>query len=190
MVMFPNIPEPRSTTPLPFIRPTVRSQFDGGAIATRAKYLNRRVVSLQLGYLGTMDEFQTLSDFWESVAGSALTFEFEYPYPQTIVQGTAGTPYTITTAFQHGYETGEQVSIGNVGGGIDGKHTITRVTPVQFTLDGTSGGIGVTSGLATRYFPRMGFVGDILGPFQPQFGFGAPVDDQGMLIWTLTLEER
>lgn len=189
MPTFPTTPAPQSVSVLPFRRDAFVSQFSGGAIATRAKYRKRRVVDLQLTYLLTNDELMTLLDFWEDVAGPVLTFDFTYPYPHTVINATDAAPIVITTFYGHGLETGEQVTVAGVNATANGTRTITRLSRTTFSLDGTVGGGGGTSGTIARYFPTMRFSQELLGPFVPTPGYGAPADNNAVIPVVLVLEE-
>lgn len=191
MALYPLSPLPRQTNGIPYNDPTYRSQFDGGAISTRARFLRRRMTGMLLTYTINHDELMTLQDFWTQHRGPALPFEFRLPsqWAHTVVTGTAGTPYTITTQGQHGFQTGEQVYIENVDPVANGIQTVTRQTPTTVTLDSTSGGGSATSGTIIRYWPKARFLSEEWGPFVPIMGFGPPRDTEGLHTVVIGIEE-
>ena len=189
MPTYPTSPAPRSVIVLPYQRQAFVSRFDGGAIATRARYRKRRVVALQLTYLINNDDLVTLQDFWDEVAGTVLSFDFTYPYPHSVTNATTGTPIVLTTSHGHGFQTTEQVFVAGVNATANGVRTVTRLTRTTFELDGTSGVAGGSSGTVARYFPNMRFSSDTIGPFTPNQDYGAPFDDNAVITVVITLEE-
>lgn len=169
MAVYPESPRPRQITPLPFNRASITSQFDGGAISTRTKYLRRRVVQLQLAYTVRFNEYSVLLDFFAETAQSVLPFEFYYPVPHAIANVFVGSPAQMSFYYPHGYQTGEQVYIRN-NAALDGTYTITRLNANNVTVDGTSVGTAAAGGHSGRYFPKMRVTGDTFGPFASQRG--------------------
>ena len=70
----------------------------------------------------------------------------------TITAATNASPIAITTAFPHGYQTGQQVTISGAGGNTaaNGTFTITVTDASDFTLNGSTGnGVYTNGGAAT-----------------------------------------
>lgn len=74
--------------------------------------------------------------------------------PVTITGATNAAPISVT-ATAHGYSSGDQVWITSVGGNTNanGGFVITVVDANTFTLDGSSGNAGYTSGGVARKVP-------------------------------------
>ena len=190
MAEYPTTARPKTATVLAPQRDQLRNQFDGGAIAVRAKYLRSRVTNLQLTYLVNFAEWTELLDFWETVAGPVLDFGFTYPYSQSVLQVQAGTPAVVQVPFLHGLQTGHQVRItGNTQAPVS-PNAITRISKDTFSLDGHTALATESGGQVARYFPKMAFVGESLTPATPLWGQGPPVDDGSYIPLVVTLEER
>jgi len=188
MPSFPTTPVPRLATPFGFSDAAFVSQFDGGARASRARYLKERA-QCRLDYLITMEEVHILHDFWYTVRGTVLPFDFTYPYPHTGITADAGTPVVVTTQFTHGYQTGEQVVITNANATLNGTQTLTRVSATTFSVDGTSGGGGASSGEVARHLPVVFFTTDIFPTPGPIMGYGAGFDASALMPFTLSIQE-
>lgn len=188
MPTYPIVQSLISATPLTYFDEQFVSQFDGGVIATRSRYLNRRA-SIQLSYLVANEGLVTLSDFFDEVRGATLTFDFTYPYPHTGVSTTAATPVVATTPFSHGYRTGEQIDLQGVAPGVDGVYPVTKLSATTFSLDGSSSIVTSSTATVARHFPAARFGTTQFGPFTPQRGFGAPANDSGMIPVVLTINE-
>ena len=178
----------RTATPIIYSDDQFVSQFDGGAIATRSKFLNRRG-SVRLEYIVNHDNYLYLTDFFDEVRGATLTFDFTFPYPHTECTTTASTPVSVTTRFRHGYRTGEWVFVSGTEPGVDGARQITRVSATEFTLDGTTGTSASRVARVSRHFPTARFINTIFGPFPSLFGFGAPRDAGGKIPVILDISE-
>jgi len=72
---------------------------------------------------------------------------FKRPESRTITAATNASPIVIT-ATNHGYSTGDLITITDVGGNTNANNTwyITTITTNTFSLDGSSGNSGYTSG--------------------------------------------
>lgn len=189
MATFPTIPRPNSAEVPTWVDPALEARFDGGAIATRSKYLKRRAI-ITLLYITDMNGYYTLSDFSDEVRLRALTFDFTFPQSHTIIEVKDTTPIGIVTKAFHGFRTGNQVQIANANPSVDGLRMITRTNADDFTLDGTTASGTVNNGGSVAlYFPKMRFV-------FPQGAFPAPAklrgpttDNHGLVQFGLTLEE-
>jgi len=83
--------------------------------------------------------------------------------PTAVSSVTNTTPISVTTAAPHGYETGQTVSITDVGGAVfaNGSFVISVTGANTFTLDGTAGAGGTYTSGGTIYngFPNDGYAG-------------------------------
>lgn len=66
----------------------------------------------------------------------------------TVTAATNASPIAITTSAAHGLQTGNRVTIADVGGNTaaNGTFTVTRTGATTFTLDGSTGNGAYTSG--------------------------------------------
>ena len=188
MPTFPTTPAPLRCTMPAYTDPAYVSQYQGGAIATRSKYLRRRAM-YRVDYLVTTEGLNQLADFWETTRGTVLPFVFVYPYPHINIVATDTTPVVVTTPYAHGYQTGYQVMVTNANATINGIQTVTRVTAVSFSLDGTSGGGGAADGQVARYFPTMRFSSDTFPLPEPIDGIGAGFGASGLFAINFDIEE-
>lgn len=189
MATYPDSPMPRSVN-LPSINdPLIESRFDNGAIATRTKYTKVRK-SYVLLYIGRLDDYYTIADFVEYVRGRALTFDWVFPWPSSVVNATDATPIAISTYALHNLQTGNVVEVADVAPVANGQHIITRIGPTALTLDGTVGVVPSQTGTITRYFPKMRLLLGTNNTFPaPEKIEGPPSDNQGIWRWSVTLEE-
>lgn len=188
MPSYPTIPIPRLVTPFGYSDAAFVSQFDGGARSSRARYLKWRAM-LRLDYLATMEDVHILQDFWQDVRGTVLPFDFTYPYPHTGITADSATPVRVDTQVAHGYHSGDQVVITNANATVNGTQTITRLSATAFSVDGTSGGGGASSGEVARFLPAVFFTTDIFPTPGPIMGYGAGFDASALMPVTLSIQE-
>lgn len=67
---------------------------------------------------------------------------------KTIIDATNASPIVITTSANHNYQTGDRITIVNVGGNTAANNTftITNVSATTFSLDGSTGNGAYTGG--------------------------------------------
>jgi hypothetical protein len=150
-----------------------------------------------LEYLGkTVQEMRVIRDFLQVQRfGAGTVLQFVHPNAWDLVPASNTTPIILT--FQHEFVTGQWVNIGNTG--LAGIWRVSRVSPTQLALDGTSASGAVTVSVYA-YLPAAvaRFSDDImespvkvrgtdhLGPDRPGETRGALA---GRFSWTVQIEE-
>ena len=189
MATYPAVPVPNSTDPPAYLDPVIEARFDSGAIATRSKYLRRRL-TITLNYTTRIDQYYIIDAFINEVRGRAQTFDWTYPHGQSIEEVKDTTPIGITFQYPHAFSTGDLVSITNANPSINGIHTVTRTSEIDLTLDGTTNsGTQNDGGKMTWYFPKMRLV--LANGLQPAATKlrGPLTDNHGIVSYSVTLEE-
>ena len=189
MATYPTSPRPNDTGLPAAFDPALESRFDGGSISTRSKYLTERSI-IVLSYTTYLTEYRIFEDFRRQVRGRALTFDFTYPWGETIQEVKDTTPVGLVTQANHGFATGQQVTLTNVNPSIDGVHTITVTGLDSFSLNGTTAsGTANNGGNAARYFPKMRLV--VTGNTMPAPTklSGPPTNNEAIVQYIMTLEE-
>jgi phage-related protein len=190
MPTFPTTPPPRRVSPFGLIDPHLAFQVDQGYEQRRPRFSRRRH-TYQLEYQVTAAELLVLTDFLErEVRSGALAFDWRYPYAQRMTQIDSNTPNRVTTLANHGYQSGDQVTLSNTSF-HNGTYTVTRVSATILSLGGTSGGTPETTGGITRYYPAMvvRLAEGRLAPPALDPDFGPMRDEDGLCEMHLVFEE-
>lgn len=190
MPTLPSSPAPLRVSAPQLIDPVLLQQFDQGYEHRRSRY-SRGMRRFTLEYLLASNDLHTIIDFFErQTRGGALAFDWDYPYTHSIVSISNATPNVVTTQYNHGFQTNDQVTITGTAS-HNNTYTITRSSATAFTLTGTAGGSSEVVGNVAMHFPYMVVIAAEALP-APQYreGFGALRNDDGVFSWSLTIEER
>ena len=189
MATFPTSPIPNSTDAPSVFDPVFESRYDGGAIATRSRFLKARRIFV-LSFTTDVNGYYIIEDFMHQVRGRALTFDWTYPQVQSIEEVKDTTPIGLVTRFNHQFSTGDRVVITDCNPAVNGVQTVTRTGPFDLTVDGTTAsGTQNDGGKITWYFPKMRFVipeGTRPAPTKLR---GPLTDNHGIVRYQVTLEE-
>ena len=191
MPTLPSSPAPQRVTPPQIIDPILIQQFDQGHEHRRSRYSHARR-RYNLEYLVSADDLHILLDFFErQTRGGVLSFDWDYPYSHNIAGISTNIPNILTTAYEHGLQTNDQVVVDDTAS-HDGTYTITWFSTTKFLLVGTSGGTAEGAiGTVRQHFPKMAIVAPEQLPL-PAYreGFGALQNDSGLFDFAITLEEK
>ena len=187
MPSFPTVPVPRDVSPVGVVAHTIRFVSDDGIEVTRARYTRERRI-YDLLYQDRHQNYTLFADFFRrETRGRALTFDFTMPQSHSITNESTGTPIVITTAFAHGLIDDDQVFIAGTSA-ANGTWTITRTGSTTLSLNGSTGGVGGSTGTLQHYLPTMRFASDRLDIPQ-RVDPGVAADDFGLWSWTIRIEE-
>ena len=188
MPSFPSF-TPTETTLTTIIDPTLSMSFDMGYESRRSRYL-KPLREYTLIYKG-LDRVNrnTFYEFLYTVSRlSTVSFDWTFPFSETIVGATNASPIVITVQNTHNLLTGDTAIIASVGGNTaaNGTWIITRISTTQFSLNGSSGNGSYTSGgTSTQKFLKMKIKTEDDGLSSIIKYFGPDSNNNG--VWEITL---
>lgn len=190
MPTLPASPAPLRVSAPQLIDPVLIQVFDQGYEHRRSRY-SRGYRRFTVEYFLTSNDLHTIIDFFErQTRGGALSFDWVYPYQHSIATISNGTPNVVTTTYNHGFQTNDQVTITSTAS-HNNTYVITRTSATAFSLNGTSGGSSEVIGNVSLYFPYMVVIAsDAVPAINYTEGFGALQNDSGLFSWNIVIEER
>lgn len=141
----------------------------------------------------TASEKNTIERFIRGQHGEVLTFDWTYPFEQTITNTTNTDPIVVTTQYHHNLFDLDQVVISGVTGttSANGTHQAHVLTATTFELIDIAGnGAYISGGVCQLYFPYMRLLFSEMTFNESEKLLGPDANDSGVYTVELKIQEE
>lgn len=141
----------------------------------------------------TASQKNTIERFIRELHGEVLTFDWVYPFEQTITNTTNTDPIVVTTQYHHNLFDLDKVVISGVVGttAANGTHQAHVLTATTFELIDVAGdGAYVSGGVSQVYFPYLRLLFSEMTFSDTEKLLGPDLDDRGVYTVELKIQEE